>query len=164
LLTSATRVRIEVLLAFRKILSAKDIICFVRRFDRSPSLVVLQKSYGFVEACVAFRSMLTRDSLRFAYAAAGREFVERMSSLFIVLTDGVSPCLLLLLLPFLLSKTSLRLHSWVLMLMLWRLLLLLGPISCCSAWRLTALVRGLLMLPRLPRLPLKGLLYSFVSI
>jgi hypothetical protein len=75
-------------LAIRKILSAKDIVCFVRKYDRSLSLVVMQKSYSFVEACVAFRSMLTPESLRFAYAAAGREFVERMSSLFIVLTDG----------------------------------------------------------------------------
>jgi hypothetical protein len=93
--TRATRVWVEILQAIRKCLVLKDIVSYVRKFDRSPSLVVVhdqrEKGYGFVEACVAFRSMLTSDTLRFAYATAGREFVERMTSLFIVLIEGGQP-------------------------------------------------------------------------
>ena len=67
----------------------------MRKFDRSPSLVVVhdqrERGYGFVDACIAFRSMLTAESLRFAYAVAGRHFVERLSSHFIVLIDGGQP-------------------------------------------------------------------------
>jgi hypothetical protein len=44
-----------------------------------------------VQACVAFRSLLTPESLHFSYACANREFVERMASLFIVLSDGGQP-------------------------------------------------------------------------
>jgi hypothetical protein len=91
----STRVRIEILQAIRKCLLSKSLVSFVRKFDRSPSLVVVhdqrEKRYNFVEACVAFRSMLTSESLRFAYAIAGRDFVERMASLFIVLVDGGQP-------------------------------------------------------------------------
>jgi hypothetical protein len=91
-LTRATRVRIEILQAIRKSLVSKGIVSFVRKFDRSPSLVVVhnqrEKGYGFVEACISFRSMLTSDSLRFAYAMAGREFLDCLTSLFIVLIDG----------------------------------------------------------------------------
>jgi hypothetical protein len=94
-LTPATRVGIEILQAIQKSFVSKGIVSCVRKFDRSPSLVVVhdqrEKGYGFVEACVSFRSMLTSNSLRFAYAAAGREFLERLTSLFIVLIDGGQP-------------------------------------------------------------------------
>jgi hypothetical protein len=40
---------------------------------------------------VEFKSVLTTDSLRFAYATANRDFVDRMASLFIVLADGGQP-------------------------------------------------------------------------
>lgn len=94
-LTQATRVRIQILVAIRKCLVAKDIACFVRRHDRSPSLVVThdsrEKVYGFVKACVEFKSLLTPDSLRFAYAVANRDFVDRLAALFIVLIDGGQP-------------------------------------------------------------------------
>jgi hypothetical protein len=94
-LTQATRVRIQILLAIRKCLLARDVACFVRRHDRSPSLVVThdgrEKVYGFVKACVEFKTLLTPESLRFAYAMANRDFVDRMAALFIVLTDGGQP-------------------------------------------------------------------------
>ena len=93
-MTQATRVRVQILLAIRKSLASRDVVSFVRRYDRSPSLVVTQdhreRTYGFVKACVEFRSMLTADCLRFAYAAS-RDFVDRMAILFIVLTDGGQP-------------------------------------------------------------------------
>ena len=80
---------------FVNVLCRKNIVSFVPKFDPSPSLVVVhdqrEKRYNFVEACVAFRSMLTSESLRFAYSIAGRDFVERMASLFIVLVDGGQP-------------------------------------------------------------------------
>jgi hypothetical protein len=94
-LTLATRVRIEILQAIRKCLTAQSVVSYVRKFSRSPSLVVVhdqrERSYDFVEACVAFRSLLTAETLRFAYAVAGRHFNERLSSHFIVLIDGGQP-------------------------------------------------------------------------
>ena len=91
-LTPATRFRIQILFAIKTCLASKAIISFVRRFERSPSLVVVhdqrEKRYGFVQACVSFRHLLTPDALHFAYVTAQRDFLERMTSLFIVLTDG----------------------------------------------------------------------------
>ncbi len=93
--THATRVRIQILKAIRGRLASKDIISTVKRFDRSPSLMVTNdqhtKKYDFVQACVAFRSLLTPESLHYAYTCANREFIERMAALFIVLTDGGQP-------------------------------------------------------------------------
>ncbi len=94
-LTQATRVCIQILLAIRKCLVSRDVVSYLRRFDCSPSLVVTHdrrdKVYGFVKACTEFRSMLTSDCLRFAYSVASRDFVDRMAPLFIVLTDGGQP-------------------------------------------------------------------------
>ncbi len=93
--TQATRVRIQILKAIRGRLASKDINSTVRRFDRSPSLMVTHgqstKKYDFVQACVAFRSLLTPESLHYAYTSANRDFIERMAALFIVLTDGGQP-------------------------------------------------------------------------
>ncbi len=93
--THATRVRIQILKAIRGRLASKDITSTVKRFDRSPSLMVTHdqhtKKYDFVQACVAFRSLLTPESLHYAYTCANREFLERMAALFIVLTDGGQP-------------------------------------------------------------------------
>ena len=94
-LNQATRVRIQILLALKKCLAATDIVSSVRKFDRSPSLTVMHdqrgRHYDFVQACVAFRHLLTPTSLQFAYAAARRDFLERLTSMFIVLTDGDQP-------------------------------------------------------------------------
>ena len=40
---------------------------------------------------MSFRHLLTPDTLRSAYGAAQRDFLEQMTSLFIVLTDGGQP-------------------------------------------------------------------------
>jgi hypothetical protein len=95
LMTPATRVRVQMLFAIPSCLVAKDVVCYVRKFDRFPHLVVTHdhrnKSYDFVRACVEFRSLLTPKSLRLAYMVAGRDFVDRLTPLFIVLTDGGQP-------------------------------------------------------------------------
>jgi hypothetical protein len=74
---------------------ARDVSCRVRRFDRSPTLVVTHdqrdRFYGFVEACKEFRSMLNADLLHYAYVTAGREFTDCLTSTFIVLSDGGKP-------------------------------------------------------------------------
>jgi hypothetical protein len=94
-LTPATGVRIQVLFAIKTCLASKAIISFVRKFERSPSLVVVhdqrEKGYGYVQACVSFRNLLTADALHSAYVAARQDFLEQMTSLFIVLTDGGQP-------------------------------------------------------------------------
>ena len=94
-LTLATRVRIQILFAIKTCLASKATISYVRRYERSPSLVVThdqrEKRYDFVQACVSFRHLLTPDSLRSAYGAARRDFLEQLTSLFIVFTDGEQP-------------------------------------------------------------------------
>lgn len=94
-LTPATRVRIQILVAIKRCLAAKEIVSFVKRFDRSPSLIVLhdqrERRYSFVQACVAFRHLLTPTALQFAYVTARRDFLERLTSMFIVMTDGEQP-------------------------------------------------------------------------
>ena len=56
--THATRVRIQILVAIRGCLASKEITSIVKRFDRSPSLMVTHgqhtKKYDFVQACVTF--------------------------------------------------------------------------------------------------------------
>jgi hypothetical protein len=95
LLTPATKVRIQILFSIKRSLATKEIVSYVQKYDRSPSLVVVhdqrEKSYDFVQACVTFKSWLTPDSLYFAYTAARQDFLERMAPLFIVLTDGGQP-------------------------------------------------------------------------
>jgi hypothetical protein len=44
-LTQATRVRVQILIAIRKCLLAQNLSCFVRRFDSSPSLVVVHDNH-----------------------------------------------------------------------------------------------------------------------
>jgi hypothetical protein len=95
LLTRATKVRVEILGAIRKCLLSRGLACHVKRFERSPFIVVTHdkrdRSYGFVDACKAFGSLLDSDLLRFAYATANRDFSDRLASLFLVLSDGGQP-------------------------------------------------------------------------
>ena len=74
---------------------SRDVVSRVKRFDRSPTLIVTHdqrdRFYGFVEACKEFRSLLNADLLHYAYAAAGREFTDCLASVFIVLSDGGQP-------------------------------------------------------------------------
>ena len=94
-LTRASHVRVEILGAIRRALTARSIICSVQRFGRSPLLHVNhdhhERVYSFVQACEEFGSQLTPDLLHFAYRSAGRAFNNRLSSTFIVLTDGAQP-------------------------------------------------------------------------
>ena len=94
-LTRATLVRVQILRAIRQALMSRDVVSRVKRFDRSPTLIVTHdqrdRFYDFVEACKEFRSLLNADLLRYAYAAASREFTDCLASVFIVLSDGGQP-------------------------------------------------------------------------
>ena len=94
-LTRASHVRVEILNAIRRSLTARSIVCSVQRFGRSPLLHVTHdrrdRVYGFVQACEEFGSQLTPDFLGFAYRSAGRAFAGRLASTFIVLVDGEQP-------------------------------------------------------------------------
>ena len=94
-LTRSTLVRVEILKAIRRALLARDVPSRVRRFDRSPLLIVThdqkERFYGFVEACKEFHSLLNADLLYYAYVAAGRDFTDCLTSTFIVLSDGGQP-------------------------------------------------------------------------
>jgi hypothetical protein len=94
-LTRASLVRVEILRAIRKALLARDVPSRVKRFDRSPLLIVThdqrERFNGFVEACKENRSLLNVDLLYYAYGAAGRDFTDCLTSTFIVLSDGGQP-------------------------------------------------------------------------
>lgn len=94
-LTRSTLVRVEILKAIRRALLARDVPSRVRRFERSPLLIVThdqkERFYGFVEACKEFRSLLNADLLRHAYNVAGRDYTDCLTSTFIVLSDDGQP-------------------------------------------------------------------------
>jgi hypothetical protein len=94
-LTLATHVRIEIMLAIRRILSVSVDRCSVQRTGHSPYLHVVSggrdRVYGFVQSCELFGHYLTADLLRFAYRTAGRSFNNRLAATFLVLMDGAQP-------------------------------------------------------------------------
>lgn len=95
ILTPATHVRIEILLAMRRVLSSTVIRCAVHRRGRAPQLQVVsggrERVFGFVPSCELFGHLLTAETLKFAYKAAGRTFLNRLSATFLVLVDGDQP-------------------------------------------------------------------------
>ena len=94
-LTPATGVRVEIMQAIRRVLSARQIRCSVQRFVRSPMLHVSfadrERIFYFVPACEAFGHLLTPELLSYAYRTAGRRFVNRLAATFLVLKDGEQP-------------------------------------------------------------------------
>ena len=95
LLTRATLVRIEILLAIRRVLSSSDIRCTLQGRGRAPLLHIVsggrERVFGFVQSCELFGHLLTADDLKFAYRSAGRLFINRLAATFLVLIDGVQP-------------------------------------------------------------------------
>jgi hypothetical protein len=94
-LTKATHVCIEILLALKQALSGSVDRCTVQGRGHSPLLFVVsggrERVYGFVESCEFFGHLLTADSLHFAYKSAARIFHNRLASTFLVLIDGAQP-------------------------------------------------------------------------
>jgi hypothetical protein len=76
-LTLATHVRIEILLAIRRVLSSSVLRCSVKRTGPCPLLHVASGVYGFIQSCELFGNSLTADFLQFAYRTAGRSFFNR---------------------------------------------------------------------------------------
>ncbi len=95
ILTHATHVRIEILLTIRRLISSPEIRCIVHRRGRAPQLQVVSggrdEVLGFVPACELFGHLLTAESLKVAYKAAGRVYLNRLSATFLVLKDGAQP-------------------------------------------------------------------------
>ena len=94
-LTPATGVRVEILQAIRRVLSARQIRCSVQRFGRAPMLHVStadrERVFHFVPACEAFGHLMTPELLSYAYRTAGRRFLNRLAATFLVLKDGEQP-------------------------------------------------------------------------
>ena len=94
-LTKGSRVRIEILNAFRRVLSNSNLRCSVQGFGHSPYLHIVsgdrERVYNFVSACETFGHLVTHDQLVFAYRAAGRSFQNRLAATFLVLIDGAQP-------------------------------------------------------------------------
>jgi hypothetical protein len=94
-LTRATLVRVEILLAIKRALSASVERCMVQGRGHSPQLQVVsgrrERFYGFVESCELFGHLLTADSLQGAYKSAARLFHNRLAATFLVLVDGAQP-------------------------------------------------------------------------
>jgi hypothetical protein len=53
-LSPATWVRTQILIALKKCLAAKEIVSFVKKFDRSPSLVVVRETLWFCASVCCF--------------------------------------------------------------------------------------------------------------
>ena len=94
-LTKGSHVRVEILNAFRRVLSDSSLRCSVQSFGRSPFLHIIsgdrERVFNFVSACETFGHLVTHDQLVFAYRAAGRSFQNRLASTFLVLIDGAQP-------------------------------------------------------------------------
>jgi hypothetical protein len=94
-LTRATHVRIEILLAIRCVLSCTDIHCTVQGRGRAPQLHIVsggrERVFGFVQSCKLFGHLLTAGLLKFAYRSAGRSFINRLAANFLVLINGAQP-------------------------------------------------------------------------
>ena len=95
ILTKASLVRIEIMLAMRRVLTDRGIRCTVQRFGRSPLLHTVsggrERVYGFVPSCEAFGHLLNAERLSLAYRVAGRLFCNRLTAAFLVLFDGAQP-------------------------------------------------------------------------
>jgi hypothetical protein len=94
-LTKATHVQVEILLAIQQALSSPIVCCTVQGRGHSPLLHVMsggrERVYGFVESCEFFGHLLTADTLQFAYRPVARMFHNRLAATFLVLIDGDQP-------------------------------------------------------------------------